>query len=254
MKHIKIKPSETTVDHAYQRELDTRRVEAMAKNFDPRMMGVPVISRRPDGSMVRIDGQHRCAAAIAAGMGDTPFLVEVYDGLTPREEAELFLRLNGGRSAVGAIDKYKARIQAHEPTALEIKQILGRHGLRIAKAPARGVIMAVQAVESAYHHGTLDKVMRVLLAWLEGESEAFEGDIIRGVSAFFVAFPDADPMHLASRLDKYGAPKLLSRLRREAQQTSRADAARFVFSDIYNTRTHRTKRVVMQNVAAVGQA
>lgn len=254
MKHIKIKPSETTVDYAYQRELDQKRAESMARNFDPKLMGVAVVSRRADGSMVRIDGQHRFAAAIAAGFGDTPFLVEAYDNLTPREEAELFLRLNGGRSPVGAIDKYKARLQAHEPTALEIKQILGRHGLRIAKAPSRGVIMAVQAVENAYHHGTLEKVLRVLVAWLEGDSSAFEGDIIRGMSAFFVAFPDADPMHMASRLDKYGPPKLLSRLRREAQQTSKSDAARFVFSDIYNTRTHRTKRVTMQNVATVGQA
>ena len=108
-------------------------------------------------------------------------------------------------SAVGAIDKYKARIQAHEPTALEIKQILGRHGLRIASIGARRDHGGAGG-RGAYHHGTLDKVMRVLVAWLEGESEAFEGDIIRGVSAFFVAFPDADPMHLASRLDKYGAP------------------------------------------------
>jgi hypothetical protein len=114
--------------------------------------------------------------------------------------------------------------------------------------------MAVQAVEHAYHRGTLDKTMSVLVAWLEGSSEAFDGDIIRGVSAFFAAFPDADPLHLAGRLDKYGAPRLLARLRREAQQTSRADAARFVFTDIYNHRTPRTKRVAGTNVAAVGQA
>jgi hypothetical protein len=256
MKHVKLKPNETTVDHRYQRELDAKRVEAMVRSYDPNLVGVPVVSRREDGSLVRIDGQHRMAAAIAAGHGDTPHLMEVHDGLSIQDEAKLFLRLNGGRTAVGAIDKYKARLEAREPTALEMCSVLKKLGCKITRAPQKGGIMAVQSVESAYHRGNLESTMRVLVTWLDGSPEAFDGKLIRGVSEFLSAFPEAEPMHLASRLDAYSPSRLLSKIRRESQNLgSAAEVARVIFAEIYNFRTTKTRRVgrIVTDVSAAAE-
>lgn len=52
MKYVKLKPSETTVDHRYQRDLDAKRAQHMADDFRPELLGVPVVSKRADGSYV----------------------------------------------------------------------------------------------------------------------------------------------------------------------------------------------------------
>lgn len=255
MKHVfvKIKPSDTTVDHRYQRDFDQRRVDAMTRAYNPNLIGVPVVSKREDGSCVRIDGQHRLATCIAAGHGDVPLLMEVHEGLSLQEEAELFLRLNGGRTAVGAIDKFKAKLVAREPIALEIFAILKRLGCKITRSPSRGGVMAVNAVEAAHRHGNLEPTMRSLVTWLDGDTEAFHGDIIRAVSAFLVACPEADPLHLAARLADQSPERLRTRLKRETQQLPgfREDAARLVLTEIYNRNTKQARRVQWHPGSAV---
>lgn len=248
MKHVKLKPSDTTVDHRYQRALDVRRVEAMARAYDPNLMGVPVISKRADGSCVRIDGQHRLATALAAGAGDVPILMEVHEDLSVQEEAELFLRLNGGRKAVGAIDKFKARLEAREPTALEIQIILKKVGCKITGSAQHKGVNAVEAVEHAYHKGNLESTMRVLVTWLDGDPKAFARELVRAVSSFLAACPDAEPLHLAARLDQYAPQKLAARLNRERQQimASHAEVARIVLMEIYNHKTPKTRRLSWQ--------
>lgn len=244
MKYLKIKPANTTVDHRYQRDLDSRRVEEIARAFNPLHFGVPVVSERNDEERVRIDGQHRCAGAIVAGFGEEEFLMEVHYGLSLQQEAEMYLRLNGGRTAVGAIDKYKARLVAEEPVALEIQAILEGLGCRITNGKSAYGIMAVQAVEVSYYRGpdNLRNTIKTLSTWLDGSPEAFEGELIRGTSAFFVAWAkEANPAHLASRLTEWAPAKLMARVKRESQVAAmgRSDAARLVLTEIYNHRTPR---------------
>ncbi len=259
MKHLKLKPSDTTVDHRYQRELDPKRVDVMAGAFDMNLMGVPVISQRSDDTFVRIDGQHRLAAACAAGKGDTPILMEVHAGLSIQEEAKLFLRLNGSRKAVGAIDKYRARLEAREPIALEIQTILKSLHCKITKSPQRGGVQAIQSVEWVYHRGNLAQTMRVLVTWLDASPDAFDGSFIKGVSAFLTSYPDANPLHLAQKLDKYAPAQLASQLRRRAQELApttnkHADAACQVLQEIYNRGTAKTKRVFRTEPATAHEA
>lgn len=245
----KIVPSSTIVDYSYQRELDAKRVDDMAKAFDPNLIGVPVVSRRPDGVVVRIDGQHRIALLVAAGHGDDPIIMEVHEGLSDIEEARLYFRLNNERRAVGAIDKFKSRIKFKDPIALEIQLILKRNGCKITKSMQRGGVQAVQAIEWVYHRGNLDPVMQVLVAWLDSDPAAFDGMIIRAVSSFLTAVPSADPTHLSSRLEDYAPQKLVARLRREKQIVagSQIEVARNVLCEVYNYRTPKSKKVSIQS-------
>lgn len=240
-----IKPSATVVDGRFQRDLDERRTKEMAENFSIDLLGVPVVSQREDGAIMRIDGQHRLAAAILAGFGDVPVTMEVHFGLSPKQEADLFLRLNEKRKSVRAVDRFKARLVAEEPVALEIRSSLQKVKCKITKTPQRGGVMAIEAVERAFHQGTLDQTMRALYAWLDGSPDAFDGHLVRAVSAFFSAYPEASPLHLASRLETHAPSKVLARIKREHQSASpsRADAARVVLASVYNARTPRAKRV-----------
>ncbi len=245
MKFIKIKPSDTSVDHRFQRDLEMSRAEAMALAYDSTLFGVPVVSKRPDGSYFIIDGQHRIAANIKHGLGDVPVMMEVHEGLSEEEEAELFHRLNKTRKGVRALSQFKTRIFYKEPIAKDIEATLKRVGCKVTTSPQQNGVMAVTAIEAAYHKGTLERVMKALASWLDGDPSAFDGKLISAVSAFFMACTDADPEHLASRLEYYAPKKLMALLRRESQITasSRAEAARLVLIDIYNRRTVRTKRV-----------
>ena len=245
VRFAKIKPSETFIDYRYQRELDQRRVKAMTEAYDPHRVGVPVVSKRTDGTSAVADGQHRLAAATAAGHADVPLLMEIHEGLTLAQEAGLFLQLNGGRTAVGAIDKYKARLEHQEPVAMEIRDILHRQKCKIVRGRQRYGVSAVEAVEYAYHKGNLEKVMCVLVKWLDGDPEAFDNLLIRSVSMFLAQLPDASPLYLAEKLDSYAPSKVKAKLNREAQQVSnsRWDASRYVLIEIYNYRTAKPKRV-----------
>lgn len=237
-KYIKLKPSETTVDQRYQRELDPRRAKVMSDKFDPALLGVPVISKREDGDHVRIDGQHRLAAAEMAGRGDESILCEVHEGLTITEEAALFLALNGGRSAVRVYDKFKARQVAKEPVALEIVATLKSIGLRISKSQQKGCVCAIQAVESAFHRGNLLPTLKVLKTWSGTDPAAFETQIIKGVSWFLHAYPDVDLDEVAKKLSAYAPTKVTAFMKRKQGEfeCSARDGACHALREIYNER------------------
>jgi len=253
MKILKLKPNETTVDHAYQRDLDERRAQAMADAFMPDLVGVPVVSKRADGSYVRIDGQHRLAAAIAAGRGDLPVYMEVFEGLTLQQESELFLRLNGGRKAIAAVNKYKARLVAREPIALEIQGILHKHKCRVSTGRGQGIINAVQAVEYAYHKGNLDRVIYVLSAWMDRDTAGFDGAFIRGVSLFLALYADADLERLIKRLASAKPGQVLRKMKNESRQSTPTEGSVYVLIEIYNHKTPRGHRLAGMAQQAIAQ-
>lgn len=243
MKFIKLKPNQTTVDHRYQRELDVKRAQKMSEGFSIELVGVPVVSKRDDGTYVRIDGQHRLAAMVAAGLGDIAIEMQVFEGLTLQQESELFLRLNGGRKAVGAIDKYKARIEARDPVALEIHGILKKHGCRVGFGRGKGLISAVQAVEYAYHKGNLNRVVYVLGSWMDRDSAGFDGSFIRGVSLFLATYPDADTDLLIRKLSTASPKPLLRKMQNESRQSTPTQGAVYVLLEIYNHKIARQRRL-----------
>jgi hypothetical protein len=82
-------PDELNIDDAYQRSIDTgpsrSLIQKIAKGWDWRMCLPLVVSKREDGSLWVLDGQHRLAAAKVRG--DIPYLpccVSVYGGIQAR--------------------------------------------------------------------------------------------------------------------------------------------------------------------------
>jgi hypothetical protein len=122
------------VDHAYQRDLDAGLVQRIAAGWDIVASGPIVVSRRPDGSLWIVNGQHRAAAAKVAG--ETHILAQVKSvaGMTPDEarvyEAELRLKGNTRRTDKSQ-ERFRAQVAARHADSLAIVEIASKFNTRI---------------------------------------------------------------------------------------------------------------------------
>jgi len=241
------------IDFAYQRDFDEARARSMAAAFDESRIGVPVLAQRPDSTLWVIDGQHRTAAAKIAGRGSMGVLCEIHTGLSRAQEAELFLKLNGGRKAVRVFDKYKARMVAREPIALEFTRIVESCGLRIGTTHGKYTLCAIQTIESVHtRNKNLAVVLGLVKRWSNSDVRTVDGDLLKDVSNFLVDYADeAEADELLAKLAKVDpavvARKILGR--HDAMRSKRRLAANSVLREIYNTR--RPRRDHLSPVIAV---
>lgn len=244
----KVRMADLKVDHTYQRGLDDKHVKKIAENIRPEMLGVIVVSERDDGLYI-LDGQHRHGGYLAAGKGDTMIAVDVRRGLTLQQEAELFYQLNGpmGQKAVRAYFKFRARVVAEEPIAVEIDQIVRSIGLRMAEGKAKLTIAAPQAAERIHTRcHNLKATLRVLTALSRAcglDAAAYDKEMIEAVGWFLYDFPSADHEVLVKKLQavagKHGIQAIVDALAHE-RRTWKSEPARSCVVNtmvkFYNTR------------------
>jgi hypothetical protein len=237
-KFEKIKPSSIGVDPRFQRDLDETRAKRLSKALNLSRIGHFVVSRRADGSMVVLDGQHRLTAMKMRGINE-PIYCDVWDGLTLPEEAELFLWLNSDRRAVRVFDKFKARLIAQETSAIEIDGIVKKCGLRIGKAQSSKCVCAIKALEFAHvRHNNLPKTLEVLTRWSDGDPGVYDGKLIKDVSCFLAQFPEVNLSLLSKQLSPYSPERILNKINRaqglRTDDGPRWEAACKVLLEIYN--------------------
>lgn len=245
LKQEKVKPSAIKIDYSYQRPTDDDRVAQIAANYDPDRVGVPVVSRRPDGSLYGLDGAHRIKANVACGRGDTPILCLVHDGLTYEEEAGWFVLLNGDRVAVDAVSKYRARVASKDPVATEISKIMKSFGLVVAYASGTKAVSAIGAVESVHRkHGNLPAVLSVLTRWAKVNEAALEGVLIKAVAAFLVQYPEADIEHLCNKLIDVHPRAAITDLREQKKHFAGWAASCMVIRSFYNKNLRTPSKIL----------
>jgi hypothetical protein len=129
-------PSELRIDDSYQRSIDTRPsqtlIERIARKWDWRMCLPLVVSKREDGSLYVIDGQHRLAAAQLRG--DIPFLpccVSVYGSVA--DEAAMFVAMNRARRQINRLDDFHAAQAGGDTEALTIARIVQSVGFTVSR-------------------------------------------------------------------------------------------------------------------------
>lgn len=136
------------IDPLYQRDLIADFVEKMAENWDIVTAGTIVVSKRPNGELYIIDGQHRAAAAVRAG--ESHILAQVLNEPSAEEEARLRLKGNFKRTD-RVYEVFRARIAAGDPKAKKIRNILKSLDTQINYSPTSDSgINAVSAVEKLY--------------------------------------------------------------------------------------------------------
>lgn len=138
--------AELLIDQAYQRKLSEKSKRVIRKivgEFTWSRFGAINVAERPEGGFLVIDGQHRAIAALHCGVTDVPATVSA--GAQAAQALD-FVAVNSNRSAVTAVDKFRARVTAGEPDALELDEVL--RGLEISADVAPGCVMKPKETRS----------------------------------------------------------------------------------------------------------
>lgn len=140
------------IDPSYQRadNVSKKIVDNIAKNFDPRLVGVIKLNEREDGSLWIVDGMHRYYGCRERFGDNYVMRAEVEAGLSPHEEARIFVgQIN--RMPISTYHKHRARVVAGDATAMAIDAILADYGVEFIRSDGKtNGIKAVRAIEKAY--------------------------------------------------------------------------------------------------------
>jgi hypothetical protein len=209
------------IDPAYQRELNSHRVDRMAREWCGLLAQTIDVSKR-DGSFFVLDGQHRLAAARLAGVPE--LAATVYDDLTPAAEARLFVELNTLRVRPSAMDIFRARLHAGDEVAQSVLRAATASDVRIdidrksGGNRGSGVTRAIGALMATHAAGGESLVRETLTclrtAWPE-ERQALEAVPIFGVASFILTYrdhPRYDFARLARKLGEVSTGVFLRRV------------------------------------------
>lgn len=124
------------VDPAYQRATDgphsRRIIVGMVKCWDWKLCQPLVVTRRADGGLFVLDGQHRLEGARERGdIAHLPCVI--LPAIAPAEEASAFVKLNTTRQKLSQADIFAGMLAAGEPEALRIEAIMRDTGWRLVR-------------------------------------------------------------------------------------------------------------------------
>lgn len=180
---------ELLIDETYQREISTGASQTLIRKiamfWDWGLCQPLAVSRRPDGKLLIVDGQHRASAAKLRG--DIPHLPCVITSYANAgDEAAAFVALNRQRRPLSGLDIFKAALAAEDMEASQIALALEDAGLRIATTTNLGTIPPgavsnVRGLQSCYRaHG-----LPILTAALDVLAQSYKGEVLRYAGSIF---------------------------------------------------------------------
>ena len=115
----------------YQRGVERKRVELIARDFNEYIVSEPKVSFR-NGRYYVMDGQHTIEGCILLNGGeDRPILCKVYTGLTMEQEALLFAEQNGHAAPLSAGIRLRAKVVGGDAPSKAFVAATNRVGLSL---------------------------------------------------------------------------------------------------------------------------
>lgn len=181
------------IDTEYQRYLNKKKAADIVANYDADVVGVLICSRRSDGAIYVLDGQHRKEAADDMKQDGQVMLMPcfVMSGLSRVQEASTFWKLNKNRLHPTSMDTFRARLAAGEPVAHAIKNETESLGITLQLYPqplGQNEVGALAALEQMFHDGTLVPVLSMIRTVWANEPGAFRASMLLGLRAFYLRF------------------------------------------------------------------
>jgi hypothetical protein len=247
--------SELLIDTTYQRAIDAGPSQALIRKvatfWDWGLCQPLTVSRRPDGTLTIVDGQHRASAAKLRG--DIPHLPCVITSYSSAgDEAAAFVALNQMRRPLSALDLFKAAVAAEDTEALLITDCLTSAGLSIAPHPnikswKPGMVQNIGGIQRVYRRSG-EAPLRLALAALgkawPGQVLQYAGSVFPGLAA--VAVDEVrlrgDPKEVVEGLARIAGARSQADWRRAAKvagaEVSGAarEGAEIVFRDAWRSR------------------
>lgn len=137
------------IDKTYQRQAHKNKVVAIRADWSWVACGALVVGRRPSGTLVVVDGQHRKLAA--DGRSDIQALpCIVFDISGIKDEAQGFIAVNTLRKSMSAFDKYRALLVSGDAEALAVESLVSSHGMRVSASSSPGSVKCISALLRAH--------------------------------------------------------------------------------------------------------
>ncbi len=180
---------------AYQRPVDTKTVDELIRDWDPRLLEPVNISFR-EGAYNVLDGQHRitCMKKMADGK-DVIVPCRIFTGLTYREEAELYALLDKGKKRLSVRESVNAEIESGaNPELAEIKRLAEDNGFTWAMDTPTGdayEIGAVRALISAYRllgGAAFSRMLYLLANTWHGSPKSVKAVMLSGIALFLKTY------------------------------------------------------------------
>jgi hypothetical protein len=197
----------------YQRVLKRGDVKRMAANFDLDRLDELLVSRRENGDLYLIDGQHRRAALIEMGWGEENAPCKVMHGLTQEDEAWIFEGQGPGmRRNTSRLDQFRSAHVRGDPVVTGLVKTVESAGLRIdwTEGGGRGTVRAVRALADINAASGPDALRRVLLLLQQcygDESRVFNTEMLHGMAMFlsrYLDHPNFSQAELVRKLSTVG--------------------------------------------------
>lgn len=184
-------PHELNLDDSYQRSTDNGGSRALirkiALGWDWRMCLPLVVSKRDDGSLWVIDGQHRLAAAMLRG--DIPYMpcvVGIYGSVA--DEAAMFVSMNRARRPMNRLDDFHAAIASGDREAIEIAGLITGAGFTVSrKTGSQSWVPGEVAFTSAISKVLRKHGAKVCADALQTMQEAWPDEVLNAGSSMFMA-------------------------------------------------------------------
>jgi hypothetical protein len=188
------------VDEAYQRPLSSF-FEKIKRNYDPAMIGTLIVSDRAtaatravrEAATLRyavVDGQTRMEGMRAREQEIAPCLV--YEGLSTKDEARLFARLQTERRGMATYLRFRAALVSGDAEAAAIAALARSVGFKVAGDGDDRGIRSIAALEWLYRKDPelLRRVLAIVGRWpdtrpTESHTDTrTRGEILKGIGRF----------------------------------------------------------------------
>lgn len=189
--HATIPLERLIVDPRYQRTLEQPRVDRMAANFDFHLLGTLEVSDRENGTFAVFDGQHRRAVAQTIGLGFLP--ANIHRGLTPEQEADLFVRLQKERKAIKPVAAFRAALFAKDEQAIAVNAIVEKCGFVVKDVPGHDNVRPIKTVLRVYNwYGpeVLERTLNLIREIWYGDDKALSTNFIGAMGRFVSVYGD----------------------------------------------------------------
>lgn len=161
-----VAPDDIHFDRKYQREQNWPLITQIGRNPIWPAFGVVICAKRlyANGLLYALDGQQRLTGVVTSEHPPKTVPVIWFPVKTVAEEAALFDLINTNRKAVAALQKFKARVTAENPTYVRIAAAIDRAGYTIGQNVDSNTLTAVTALETVYNNTAGEEGVYVALA------------------------------------------------------------------------------------------
>ena len=174
----------------YQRGVERKRVELIARDFNEYIVNEPKVSFR-NGRYYVMDGQHTIEGCILLNGGeDRPILCKVYTGLTMKQKALLFAEQNGHAAPLSAGIKLRAKVVGGDAPSKAFVAATNRVGLslnydsmQLSDYRISCVGTALKLYDQLGEEIYCEALRHIVEAW-EGRPDSFRAAVLRGVMYF----------------------------------------------------------------------